>query len=397
MRKIIANIGANFGDEGKGLMTDYFAAQNRNVIVVRANGGAQAGHTVVTPDGKRHVFSHIGAGFFANANTFLSQYFICNPYVLSKEMRELEKFSFSNFWPSIDVDPRARVTTVYDMLLNQLLETIRADKRHGSVGLGINATIQRHEHVPLTVEDLFELSDDHLIRRLKEIRDYNATHFIFKNIDTMSSDVKDRIELYFADYTLTAYLQYIAEFKNSIAISYPEQYFLKKFETVIFEGAQGLLLDEEYGYMPNCTPTPCGAKNIVDVIREAELTDYDDLQFNYISRWYVTRHGAGFLPDQIQLDDIIVDETNKPHEFQGTLRFGTLNSCGLRANVDRDFFKYAFNLGARKTITITCLDQLPKRWVPPSPAYFEDKFEYVSYGPTRENVKDVSKIGWTSD
>lgn len=52
-------IGANYGDEGKGLITDYLAAlDHSNTLVVRFNGGAQAGHTVQTPSGLRHVFSH---------------------------------------------------------------------------------------------------------------------------------------------------------------------------------------------------------------------------------------------------------------------------------------------------------------------------------------------------
>lgn len=59
-------IGANFGDEGKGLITDYFCHQllvaGHDVLNIRHNGGAQAAHNVVTPDGKQHVFSHFGAG-----------------------------------------------------------------------------------------------------------------------------------------------------------------------------------------------------------------------------------------------------------------------------------------------------------------------------------------------
>ncbi len=73
-----AVIGANFGDEGKGLITDYLA-QTGGDVVVRFNGGAQAGHTVVTPEGRRHVFSHFGSGSFAELPTFFSQHTIVNP------------------------------------------------------------------------------------------------------------------------------------------------------------------------------------------------------------------------------------------------------------------------------------------------------------------------------
>ena len=81
MKDVKVVIGANFGSEGKGLMTDYFcdkAPYNRQVLNVRFNGGSQAGHTVVTPEGDKHVFSHFGAGTFNENVTSqeLQEYFI---------------------------------------------------------------------------------------------------------------------------------------------------------------------------------------------------------------------------------------------------------------------------------------------------------------------------------
>ena len=88
-------IGANYGDEGKGLMTDYFAAQGaeqgKRVLVVTSNGGAQRGHTVTLPDGRRHVFHHFGSGTFAGADTFLCRNFILNPILYEEERSVLEK------------------------------------------------------------------------------------------------------------------------------------------------------------------------------------------------------------------------------------------------------------------------------------------------------------------
>lgn len=63
-------IGAQFGDEGKGWLTDHHAARmGGDGIVARFNGGAQAGHTVVASDGRRHVFSHVGSGALTGAAT----------------------------------------------------------------------------------------------------------------------------------------------------------------------------------------------------------------------------------------------------------------------------------------------------------------------------------------
>ena len=66
--KAYAVIGANYGDEGKGLITDYLCRQVENPLVIRFNGGAQAGHTVTTPEGIRHIFSHFGSGTLAGAS-----------------------------------------------------------------------------------------------------------------------------------------------------------------------------------------------------------------------------------------------------------------------------------------------------------------------------------------
>ena len=83
-------IGSNFGDEGKGLMTDYFCAEaskrNESCIVALCNGGAQRGHTVVTPDGIRHVFHHFGSGTFARATTYFGEEYILNPLAFRKEI-----------------------------------------------------------------------------------------------------------------------------------------------------------------------------------------------------------------------------------------------------------------------------------------------------------------------
>jgi adenylosuccinate synthase len=86
----IAVIGAGFGDEGKGLITDALTRKLSSSLVARFNGGAQAGHTVISGE-NRHVFGHMSAGTFAGANTYLSSNFIVNPLSLAKELAELSK------------------------------------------------------------------------------------------------------------------------------------------------------------------------------------------------------------------------------------------------------------------------------------------------------------------
>ncbi len=95
-------IGANFGDEGKGLVTDYFSAQE-NSIVVRFNGGAQAGHTVVRPDGVSHVHGHFGSGTLNGSPTYLSRHFVSHPHWFYEELELLKKIGIE---PKVYADGR---------------------------------------------------------------------------------------------------------------------------------------------------------------------------------------------------------------------------------------------------------------------------------------------------
>ncbi len=131
MRTATAVIGANFGDEGKGLMVDYFAEQalkdSQQVLVVRFNGGAQAGHTVVRSS-YRHVFNTYGSGTLCNVRTFLGPNVFFNPIMFIYEHEKLENL-LQTEPKRVLIHPKCPITTVYDMLLNQAAETHRGKSR----------------------------------------------------------------------------------------------------------------------------------------------------------------------------------------------------------------------------------------------------------------------------
>jgi adenylosuccinate synthase len=151
--RAIAVLGSAWGDEGKGVATDVLAAANPGTIVVRHNGGAQAGHTVCAPVGRRHIFSHFCSGALADAPGHLSEHFVVNPRIFCRERLELKDVG-GNL--SLTVDPMALVTTPLDVAINRALEMKRSD-RHGSVGIGFGETIERSERgFPLRVRDLVD-------------------------------------------------------------------------------------------------------------------------------------------------------------------------------------------------------------------------------------------------
>lgn len=338
-----AVIGANFGDEGKGLVTDYLCATEGAGIVVRFNGGAQAGHTVVTPEGDRHVFSHFGSGTLAGVPTFLSQFFICNPILF---FRELDRLRALGFDPVVYAHPQCLVTTFADMIINQRKEDERGAKRHGSCGVGIHETIERSSVISLTLADLWN-GIGNLESLLAEICDKYARFRTGKPIDEPAM-VEAFIKGCWA----------FAEHVHPLGIG--------QCKDPVFEGAQGLLLDQDNKeFFPHVTRSSTGMKNVRTLCAQARISDIDAY---YVSRAYLTRHGAGPLPGQ---DDTLKyeDLTNVDHAYQGRLRFAPLDpSLATRIRVDA--------ASDPLRLVLTHCDQR-------KPTLAADMY---SHGPTRDDV-----------
>lgn len=346
-----AVIGANFGDEGKGLMVDYLCATQGAGVVVRFNGGAQAGHTVVTPDGARHVFQHVGSGAMCGVPTFLSRFFVLNPLMFFKEMDTLKTVLTEP--PHVFADPQCIVTTFADMVINQRKEDARGVKRHGSVGLGVHETIQRSQlpELRITMADLWNGSGS-LKDKLAEICGKWAT---FRS----GSPIAD------ADAMIGAFLAGCEKFAATI---HPAG--IAQCKDPVFEGAQGLLLDQDRKeFWPHVTHSSTGMKNVRALCTTAGINEFDAY---YVSRTYLTRHGAGPLPGE---DSALAfpDETNLPHAYQGHLRFAPLDHHQLRKRCAEDFGSNEFKL------VLTHFDQQPTGM----------DSDLRSYGPTRRDVERV--------
>jgi adenylosuccinate synthase len=350
-----AVIGANYGDEGKGLMTDYHAAPaGRDAIVVRFNGGAQAGHTVAAPGGVRHVFSHFGSGTLAGAATFLSRHFVCHPALFFKEADALAAAGVAA--PAVFVDDRAPVSTLYDILINQIAERRRGNGRHGSCGMGFGETIERNldPGFALTVADLRH-GAGYLLHRLAAIRDdYVPRRLAALGIPALDAQAAEWLA---SDAALQRYAHAAMQFRRATRTARPD--ILGEWARVVFEGAQGLLLDQDRGAFPYVTRSHTGIRNALDVAAEAAI---DTLDVTYVTRAYLTRHGAGPLANELAAKPYagIEDPTNVPNEFQGTLRFAHLDLDLLARTIRTDFADALAcpGIAARLHVAVTCLDQV---------------------------------------
>lgn len=352
MKTADAVIGANFGDEGKGLVTDFLCAKiDGNALVVRSNGGAQAGHTVVAPDGCRHVFSHFGAGSFTGADTFLSRFFVCNPLLFSKEKALLKNISLE---PAVYADAAALVTTPYDMMLNQIAEETRGAGRHGSCGVGFGETIERcsRPEYATVVADLKNAPD--LKQKLSLIRDrWVPARLKELGIEGLPEKWPDRI---FSAGVVDKYLQDAAFFLEEAAVV-DRSFLANAKKRVIFEGAQGLLLDQDRGWFPHVTRSHTGLRNMTLLAQEAGI---DGIRAHYVTRAYLTRHGAGPLPNELNKLPYarIEDKTNVLNDYQGHLRFAHLDADLLALSIANDLADHKSPLKIEHGLVVTCLDQI---------------------------------------
>ncbi|HEY7215209.1 MAG TPA: adenylosuccinate synthetase, partial [Thermoanaerobaculia bacterium] len=127
-----------FGDAGKGLLTDFLVRRSGATVVVRYNGGAQAGHNVVTPDGRHHTFAQLGSGsFVAGVRTFLSRHVVVHPTALLAEAAALRAKGVGDALDRVRLSERALVITPFHQAAGRLRELARGAARHGSCGVGV--------------------------------------------------------------------------------------------------------------------------------------------------------------------------------------------------------------------------------------------------------------------
>lgn len=335
-------IGAGYGDEGKGLVTSTLAHDHD--LVVRFSGGSQAAHTVYYK-GMNHIFHHFGSGSLQYKPTYLSEHFIVNPITFGTEQEALKEYGID---VSVFIDANCRMTTPFDMLINQALETKRGKDRHGSCGMGINETVLR------CTDAHYDFSVYNVAKNMKHMKDMLMCMFdeyYTKRADMLDLDIK-----YFKnkDDINSIVDHYVLDFVNMIESStLVDSDILTEFEHVLFEGSQGLMLDEEYGEFPHVTRARTGMTNVLEIMKK-EMSD-EIPRVYYVTRHYATRHGAGVIEHEFDGAKIFPDATNVPNQWQGSLRYGFLDLNILRETIKKDKVS-----SFRNNLVVTCLDQKHK-------------------------------------
>lgn len=308
--------GLGFGDEGKGITVDLLCRHTGAKLVVRHNGGAQAAHNVVSSTGQHHTFAQLGSGSFVpGVRTLLSEYMMVNPFTF---LNELDVFTRKGQDMSgrVLVDTAARLTTPYHVYLNRAREAARGSARHGTTGMGVSETVLDHAARPgeaMRVLDLLK-GRDHILQGLEATR-----HALMPDMERFGAE-GDFLRLdigYIAD-QFTEFLGLVCPTDTSRVHE-----LLRSQEHVVFEGAQGVLLDEDHGFHPHTTWSKTTASNALRMLRDANIYDERLVRIG-VTRTYGTRHGAGPFPGE-SFDVRFPEPHNGDEGLAGQFRQGWLD------------------------------------------------------------------------
>ncbi|MCK6681487.1 MAG: adenylosuccinate synthetase [Thermoanaerobaculia bacterium] len=344
-----AVIGLGFGDEGKGTIVDFLARETGADLVVRWNGGPQAAHHVVTPEGITHCFAQFGSGMLADgAETVLCERMLVDPLALAREASHLEACGVSAPLRKLTIDPRCPVVLPFHKLVNQIRELSRGDERHGSCGRGVGEAAGDASRLGPAAVRAGDLQNLSLLKRKLEFLWRLKIDLAEQLVEgsPKRGPVDERLGL-LERMDVPSIAEEIHGLASASGLGIEPAGPLggrARGGAVVFEGAHGVLLDATRGFVPHVTksdttfsgiPRPGGRRPVrIGVLRA-----------------YATRHGAGpFVTEDAGLTASLPEIHNVPNEWQGPMRAGWLDLVMLR---------YAVRVaGGVDALAVTNLDRL---------------------------------------
>ena len=334
--KVTAIIGAQWGDEGKGKITDFFAGEMD--YVVRFHGGNNAGHTVINDKGEFKLHLVPSGIFWPNIKVVIGNGTVVDPDGLLQEIDALTEAGI-DLRGRLVVSDRAHIVMPYHRALDVLSEKAKGDNAIGTTGKGIGpAYTDKVARIGIRLGDLFQ--KELLASRLKEVLKYHNA--IIENVygsePVSFEDILEKCKLW-AD-RLT---EYIGSVEHIVFDAITEN------KNVLIEGAQGALLDLDHGTYPYVTsshPTIGGACTGLGI-----LHDQIDVVLG-VFKAYSTRVGSG--PFVTELHGGVGDEIrNLANEFGTTTgrprRVGWFDSVAAR---------YSARVNGYTSLLLTRLDVL---------------------------------------
>ena len=336
MSKNVVVIGTQWGDEGKGKIVDWLTDHAEGVV--RFQGGHNAGHTLVV-NGKKTVLRLIPSGMLHPGKTcFIGNGVVLSPEALLKEIDELQA-------AGIDVASRLKISEAcplilpYHIALDKAREAAKGENKIGTTGRGIGPTYEdKVARRAIRVQDLFY--PERFAAKLGE----NLAYYNFLLKEYFKTDTVDFQE------TLEQTMQLAERIKPMVADVSRTLYELNKSgKSILFEGAQGTLLDVDHGTYPFVTSSNCvaGAASAGAGVAPQML--------NYvlgIVKAYTTRVGSGPFPTEL-FDDVGAGLAKRGNEFGAVT--GRPRRCGW---FDAALLKRSIQINGVSGLCITKLDVL---------------------------------------
>jgi adenylosuccinate synthase len=342
-KKIV--LGALFGDEGKGVCVHTLCKkaldEGKRPLVVRFCGGPQAAHTVDF-NGMRHIFSSFGSGTLLNVPTLYKNTALIDPICIVNEYNVLIDKGIT---PKFNVSA-AKIITPYDV------EFCRNDKKtlsDGTCGKGVYAALVRSNS-----GQSFTMSDNPQEILSSAVKYYNTTHC--KEFDEMFLSAFERIK----------------KLQSGIIAN--------DYDTIIYEGTQGLLLDADLGFQPFVTATNTGLQTF-------SVAELENAEVYLVMRTYLTRHGNGYSPKQVENYDLNDEtESNVFNGFQGDFKTGVFDFDLLNEAFKRHGLKNYKSV--KYSLFITHLDTIEKNG---RLIYAKDKKLTEVNFESQEQIKNIFK------
>lgn len=336
MSKNIVVIGTQWGDEGKGKIVDWLAESAQGVV--RFQGGHNAGHTLWI-NGKKTILRLIPSGIMhPNVTCYIGNGVVLSPEALLNEIAELEQAGI-NVRSRLQISPACPLILPYHIAVDQAREARKGDGKIGTTGRGIGPAYEdKIARRALRVQDLYDPAA--FDAKLAEVLDYhNFVLTQYLGAKAISADeVRDK-----AMALAPAIEPMVADVSNNLHIAQ------KSGHNLLFEGAQGAMLDVDHGTYPYVTSSNCVAG------AAAAGSGIGPQSLHYvlgIAKAYATRVGSGPFPSEL-LDDTGAQLASVGKEFGSVT--GRPRRCGW---FDAAAMKRSVMINGISGLCITKLDVL---------------------------------------
>lgn len=332
-KKAFIVIGLGYGDEGKGSTVDFLTRKYASDLTIRFSGGSQCGHGVMDKYGNYHVFSQFGSGSLAGSRTLLGRNMFINPFDLKNEEKKLSNL-IPNPLNNLFIDENATLITPYHRSVNRIIESHKGKNKNGSCGQGVWETkLDSLNNIDNSIKFkdfkdrklIFEKLCNTKYRMLQKLNDLNIPDLEnFPDYSFFDSKTIDLVELYF-----------VLMDKINIISSKDALRLINKSNNPVFEGNQGIGIDENCGFFPYVTATDTTSNLALDLLDESNWCG--DTEVIGVTRGYATRHGVGpFVTESKLLSSTLTDRHNCENLWQDHFRRGWLDLNLLRYSINVD-------------------------------------------------------------